>query len=80
MSYRTFSRVALMALLPARLIGQTAAITLYETTDCPVPDVVKPYTIIARYDPARSRDSSISASWRITRAAICAPFRPESAA
>jgi TonB family protein len=50
--------VILSTLITAPLFGQAAATTVYETTACPVPDFVKPYTIIARYDPARSRDSA----------------------
>jgi hypothetical protein len=57
-TYRTLSRVVLAVLLPGRLFGQAAVTTVYETTDCPVPDFVKPYTIVARYDATRSRDSA----------------------
>jgi TonB C terminal len=56
--HRTWSRVVLALLLPSRLVGQAAATTLYESADCPVPDFVKPYTIVARYDTTRSRDST----------------------
>jgi hypothetical protein len=61
--YRTLPYAVLAVLLPARLLGQVATTTLYETTDCPVPDFVKPYTIVARYDPGRSRDSTYF--WRL---------------
>ena len=50
-------------LLPARLVGQASATTLYETAACPVPDFVKPYTIVARYDSTRARDSTYF--WRL---------------
>jgi hypothetical protein len=62
-SYRALSGLLLAALLPARLFGQAATTALYQTTDCPVPDFVKPYTIVARYDPARTRDSTYF--WRL---------------
>jgi hypothetical protein len=62
-SNRTLSGVILAALLPAQLFGQAPSTTLYHTTDCPVPDFVKPYTIVARYDPARTRDSTYF--WRL---------------
>ena len=54
----------LSALITAPVFAQAATTSVYETTACPVPDFVKPYTIIARYDPARSRDSAYF--WRLT--------------
>ena len=57
MSHRIWSRLVLAVLLPSPLVGQATSTTLYESADCPVPDFVKPYTIVARYNTTRSRDS-----------------------
>ena len=58
MTYGTLCCFGLAALLPARLLGQTPATTVYHTTECPLPLSVQPYTIVVRYDSGRTRDGT----------------------
>jgi hypothetical protein len=57
-SHGILSRAVLARLLPARLLAQGPATTVYQTIECPLPPSVQTYTLVVRYDSARTRDTT----------------------